>query len=560
MIRPAAISAYNFFIYTHSEVVIEWMRIMSSIKNKILLVLVATFAVLITATTLFSAKNEADLAMDMAIDKTRNIAVNYFDNINTMMLTGTIKQRDVVAQKLLEDPDITKVKILRSEAINKLYGPGNADQVVEDDIDRQGFSLREPEVFEYDNDSGRMISVVLPMYASENYKGTNCLGCHAVEADTLLGTVRVDYSLARLDKDVLKNFFALTAINVTVMVIGLILLTIYLGRVVLNPLIKIRDIMRDNADSRDLTNNIHINTDDEIGQVAKAFNTLLDHFADSLNHVSSTVEQLQNSAHTISSSAEETLKAVTEQGRETASVAQSVTELESSAENLGISATQVSDASDEADGDAKQGTKTTYAAIEGIQQLMNSIEETSDVIMTLDKQSEGVSAVLDVIRTIAEQTNLLALNAAIEAARAGEQGRGFAVVADEVRTLANRSHESTQQIEEIVEQLQGGAKRAVEAMDNAKTDAGHRRDEVQTADETLRSIAERVSKIHHMNSDMASTVSEQERITRNVQSSINSINATSSNTTQAASSTTQASEDIVRLADDLSRKINQFKF
>lgn len=533
---------------------------MNSIKTRILLVLLSTFIVLISVTTYRTATNEENMVMDLAIDKTMSIASNYFDNVNTMMLTGTIKQRDVVAQKLLDEHDIKKVKILRTEAINKIYGPGNPDQVIEDDVDRQGLKAKEPMVIEGADDEGRIISVILPMFAVENYKGTNCLTCHPVEKNSLLGTVRVDYSLASLDKTISDNLWSLSLINIAVMIIGLVGLTWYIGKIVLNPLVTIRNIMKLNAEEKDLTNTIDIHSEDEIGQVARAFNQLLEHFSTSLQTVSSVVSQLQQSAESISRSADQTLGAAQEQGREAESVASAVVQLESSAENLGVSAVDVSQASNEADSDARKGTDTTHAAITGIEHLMNSIEESSDVIQTLNEQSEGVGAVLDVIKAIAEQTNLLALNAAIEAARAGEQGRGFAVVADEVRSLANRSHESTQEIERIIEQLQDGAKRAVTAMAVAKEDAGARRDEVKSADETLRSIAERVSKINQMNDAMASTVEQQVNITRNVEQSISSINATSSSTTQAAGSTSERCEDIVKLAESLQDKVNRFKF
>jgi methyl-accepting chemotaxis protein len=534
--------------------------LMSSIKSKILLVLLATFAVIIIITTSLTASKERDLVMDLVIDKTESLVENYFDNVNSMMMTGTIKQRGILNQKLLENEDITKVKILRTEAINKLYGPGNPDQVIEDEVDRQGLTAKETIVIKNEDNTGRWISVIKPMYASSNYKGTNCLGCHAVTEGTLLGTVRIDYSLARLDDKIGSNILTLSLINITIMVVGLIALTWYIGRVVLNPLVTIRNIMTLNAENQDLTQTIDIKSDDEIGQVANAFNTLLEHFSTSLQHVSRVVDQLQQSAGTIAQSAEQTLSATTTQGKATADVTDAVTELESSANNLGVSATEVARASNEADEDAKRGTNTTHMAITGIEQLMASIEESAEVITKLDKQSEGVGAVLDVIKAIAEQTNLLALNAAIEAARAGEAGRGFAVVADEVRSLANRSHESTQEIEDIIEQLQSGAKAAVNAMNNAQGAAGQRLDEVQSADETLRSIAERVSNIHSMNEAMAQTVEQQVQITHTVQSSIASINDTANSTTEVAGLTSGQSEEIVRLARELEDKVKTFKF
>ncbi len=529
-----------------------------SLKLKILAALIVVFAFLMMATTMIAARNEQSMVMELAIDKTRQIASSYFDNVNTLMLSGGMPQRHILREKLLETEGIIDARLLRAEPITQLFGPGNPEQVVRDELDQRGLQALDTIIEQGSNENGRTVSVVIPMQALPDYKGTNCLMCHVVEPGTVLGAVRVDYSLEQFDSMVASNLMQLSLVKLIVMAIGLVALTWFINQLLLNPLHKIRSIMGRVAEEQDLTHTIEEDRSDEIGDVGKAYNQMLSHFAVSLNQVREAVIQLTSSSSSISHSAEKTVTAANEQRQETDSVASAITRMELSAEDLSRASENVAEASRKADTDVEEGTTTTTQAIDGIKQLVGGIENASQVIQTLDERSEGVGSVLDVIRGIAEQTNLLALNAAIEAARAGEQGRGFAVVADEVRTLATRSHESTQEIEKIVEQLQQGAKHAVEVMNEARDQAELRKQEVEVADNSLKLIADRVSEIHQMNEAMNRTVLQQNEITRQVQDSILNISNLSESTTRDAEQTSQQGEDIVALAKTLDQQINKF--
>ena len=208
---------------------------------------------------------------------------------------------------------------------------------------------------------------------------------------------------------------------------------------------------------------------------------------------------------------------------------------------------------------ASSGRKIVDETATTIRKLANEVEEASMVIKQLATDSNDIGSVLDVIRGIAEQTNLLALNAAIEAARAGEQGRGFAVVADEVRTLASRTQQSTQEIQQMIERVQSSASNAVLAMDSGCTQAQLTVEKAATADEALQSIGQIIESINSMNSQIATAAVEQTAVAEEINRNVESINSSSEKTADGANQVAEASEQLSELSSRLRDLVSQFR-
>jgi len=249
---------------------------------------------------------------------------------------------------------------------------------------------------------------------------------------------------------------------------------------------------------------------------------------------------------------------ISQQNQELEMVATAVNEMTSAIQEVAQNTGNAAQAAQDATKMSQQGALTITDAMGIIDSLDTHVLTASDSINQLKKDSENIGGVLDVIRGIAEQTNLLALNAAIEAARAGEQGRGFAVVADEVRTLAGRSHDATEEIQVMVEQLQSGVASAVTNMEDVSKRAAEGVVQVEESAESLAEISGSVRIINDMNTQIAVATEEQNSVAAEVSRNIEQINQLSAETAQGAAQTEQNSQKLTELAEELRVMVEQF--
>jgi methyl-accepting chemotaxis protein len=309
----------------------------------------------------------------------------------------------------------------------------------------------------------------------------------------------------------------------------------------------------------DVSHECTLQSDDMIGEIIDAFNQMAANLRDIIGQISGATSQLAAAAEETSTVTDETSRGVQQQRAEIDSIASAMDEMTSTVQEVARSAAEASKAADSADHDAKSGALVATEAIGGIDSLLGEVDSAAQVIRNLEKESENIGSVLDVIRGIAEQTNLLALNAAIEAARAGEQGRGFAVVADEVRTLASRTQQSTQEIHDMIERLQDGAVNAVKVMEGAQRQAQDSSEYVEKAAESLAAIAGAVSNINDMNTMIASAAEEQSAVAAEMQANMNNIREVSDRSAEGTRQTARASEELARLAAEQQALMEKFQ-
>ncbi|WP_028629950.1 methyl-accepting chemotaxis protein [Metapseudomonas resinovorans] len=355
------------------------------------------------------------------------------------------------------------------------------------------------------------------------------------------------------------DIFGMTLVGLLIAGLGLLVIW-FVGYGIARPLRQMVGMLDDIAKGDgDLTQRLHNNRADEMGAIAGGFNTFLGKLQSMISQVVTSVQKVSDSSEHTADIAIRTNQGVQKQLAEIELVATAVHEMTATAQDVARNATHAAEAASHADQAANHGKRIVHSTAEAISALATEIGRAVGVVQNLAKDSENINAILVAIRGIAEQTNLLALNAAIEAARAGEQGRGFAVVADEVRNLAQKTQQATEEIQTMIQQLQHGTREVVKVMQDSqeKTDTS-----VQHANEAahaLESITQAVSVINDMNTQIASAAEEQSAVAEDINRNVINIGQVANEVAGGADEASQASAELTKLAEQQRRLINQFR-
>ena len=347
------------------------------------------------------------------------------------------------------------------------------------------------------------------------------------------------------------------ACGLVVLVLAFLAWAIY--RSISRPLGHMHEVISDISEHADLTRRLQIEGSDELAQTGLAFNSMMDRFQALVGELGRAVEQLASSSEEMSSISQQVSHSASAQEEQVIMVATAINEMTAAIQEVASNALNAAQHATDADGKARAGSSTVRANVQAMQSLSERVSSATQVIEQLNRQSENISQVLTTIRGVAEQTNLLALNAAIEAARAGEAGRGFAVVADEVRSLAGNTQQATESIRTMIDELQASARQAVDAMEEASEQAKHSATQAGESGNILEAITQAVETIADMNAQISTATEEQTSVANEINENITRFQGGIAEVGEGSRQSSIASQELAELSVQLQRQVSVFK-
>lgn len=357
-----------------------------------------------------------------------------------------------------------------------------------------------------------------------------------------------------------STLITLVLVSILIITFGIIVVNI-IARSIASPIQKTATLVDNLASNEgDLTLRVNIARKDEVGQLADGVNLFISKTHDIVKDISGQLTSVATSANNSSEISTHTNQGVLKQLAEIEQVAAAITEMTAVANEVAQNASFTAESASSAKKSVMKGAENVNQSVEAISILANEMTEASQVMDQLAEDSKNISSIVEVIRSISEQTNLLALNAAIEAARAGEQGRGFAVVADEVRSLALKTQQSTGEIQALIDSLQLRSKQAVNVMASGNKYTHNCIESAQAAAEQLDTVVESIASIDDMSAQIALAVTEQQTVTEDVTCNINNINSVAQKVGSGATAADEESKKLLALVGELEQQINRFKY
>lgn len=540
---------------------------MNSLYNvKIWIRLVGLLGVLLVAAigalVYWASAEQARIARSQAEDLARSTHQMTMANLMFMKVTKTIKQRSEYMDQVRQSEAVKDLRIVRGDPVNFQMGDGDESESQRDALESAVLASGNP-VFQemQDPTHGRVLRAVFPAVSTKNYLGRNCLECHDEHPEgTVLGAVSMKVSLEKSAQEVTGFRFALTAAALGTLVVLLACIYLFITRFVTRPM---EDLTRNLDDiaagDGDLTRRLQVQGQDEIGVASHAFNGMLDKLQTLIRGAGTTATDVSTSSHALSDSARRLAEGSALQSDRSSEVAAAVEQMTSSIGGVAARSQTVERLSEQSLSRTEEGTVCVAELSGKLVQVETAVSQIADTVSTFVHSTDSISTMTRQVKDIADQTNLLALNAAIEAARAGEHGRGFAVVADEVRKLAEKSARSAAEIDAITSGLGGESAEVTAAIDRGLAVLRSSLDSLGKVSEVLNAAQSAVREVAGGMAEIRDATQEQNQVAEDVANNVASIASLAQDNNALISDMANMVCALAQHSDRLQQEMDRFK-